>query len=177
MAAPPARAARLSEAASGSRFALQGEGEALRRVAGLCGVAVPAAVNRADTSPAGRALLRLGPDEYLFLVEGDDHASLAAQLDAALTVEPASLVDVSDRQIGLRLDGEGAALALNAGVPLDLDIEAFPIAMATRTLFEKAEIVLWRVGADSFRIEVARSFAPYLRALIDLALRENAAAP
>jgi heterotetrameric sarcosine oxidase gamma subunit len=35
--------------------------------------------------------------------------------------------------------------------------------MCTRTLFEKAEITLWRRGAQAWQIEIARSFAPYLR--------------
>jgi sarcosine oxidase, subunit gamma len=31
-----------------------------------------------------------------------------------------------------------------------------------RTIFEKAEIILWRTGEQSFHIEVWRSFAPYV---------------
>jgi sarcosine oxidase, subunit gamma len=34
--------------------------------------------------------------------------------------------------------------------------------MCTRTIFAKAEIVLWRRAKDSFRVEVWRSFAPYV---------------
>ena len=42
------------------------------------------------------------------------------------------------------------------------DLKAFPIGMATRTMFDKAEIVLWRRAATTFHVEVWRSFAPYL---------------
>ena len=63
------------------------------------------------------------------------------------------------------------ALLLNEGCPLDLDAAAFPPGRCTRTLFGKAEIVLWRRDVDAWRVEVARSFAPYLLAL----LREAAA--
>ena len=55
---------------------------------------------------------------------------------------------------------------------LDLDPAAFPVGMATRTLFTKAEIVLWRQGADTFHVEVWRSFAPYLHGLLAEAARE-----
>ena len=34
--------------------------------------------------------------------------------------------------------------------------------MCTRTVFAKAEIVLWRTAADTFRVEVWRSFADYV---------------
>ncbi len=43
--------------------------------------------------------------------------------------------------------------------------------MATRTLFDKAEIVLWRLGATEFRVEVARSFSPWLAAALEEAAR------
>jgi sarcosine oxidase subunit gamma len=48
--------------------------------------------------------------------------------------------------------------------------------MCTRTIFGKAEIVLWRRGPRSFHIEVWRSFAPYLLACLQEALREYGAA-
>ena len=34
--------------------------------------------------------------------------------------------------------------------------------MCTRTIFGKAEIILWRTADDAFRIEIARSLAPYM---------------
>ena len=44
--------------------------------------------------------------------------------------------------------------------------------MCTRTVFGKAEVMLWRTAADTFRIEVARSFAPYVWARLDDARQE-----
>jgi sarcosine oxidase subunit gamma len=46
--------------------------------------------------------------------------------------------------------------------------------MCTRTLFEKSEIVLWRTAPDTFHIEVWRSFAPYVTALLAEVARERA---
>jgi sarcosine oxidase subunit gamma len=43
--------------------------------------------------------------------------------------------------------------------------------MCTRTLLGKAEIVLWRIGAAAFRLEVWRSFAPYVSAFLAEAAR------
>jgi sarcosine oxidase subunit gamma len=48
--------------------------------------------------------------------------------------------------------------------------------MCTRTVFAKAEIVLWRYADDSFRLEVWRSFAAYVSGVIAEAARELAVA-
>jgi sarcosine oxidase subunit gamma len=87
-------------------------------------------------------------------------------LESVLDGTAHSLVDVSHRQIGLIVSGPAAARALNAGCPLDLDVGAFPTGMATRTLFDKAEIVLWRRAATTFHVEVWRSFAPHVANLL-----------
>jgi heterotetrameric sarcosine oxidase gamma subunit len=50
---------------------------------------------------------------------------------------------------------------LAAGVPLDLDLSAFPVGMVPRTLLLKAEIPLWRREAERFRLEAR----PLVRAL------------
>ena len=70
------------------------------------------------------------------------------------------------------MSGPRAAWAINAFCALDLHPAAFPVGMCTRTVFGKAEIVLWRTAAETFRIEVARSFAPYVWACLEEARRE-----
>jgi sarcosine oxidase subunit gamma len=115
----------------------------------LDGVMLPAQPCRA-AEHGPRAALWLGPDEWLLLGFGAPETEFA-------------LIDITHRQLGFRLDGDEAATLLAAGVPLDLAETAFPVGMCTRTLFEKAEITLWRRGAQAWQIEIARSFAPYLR--------------
>jgi sarcosine oxidase subunit gamma len=114
-----------------------------------------------------RASLWVGPDEYLLIALGEDNAAeLAASLALALVDLPHSLVDISHRQIALEVRGPHAEAILNGGCPLDLDIAKFPVGMCTRTVFAKAEIVLWRTAPDVFHVEVWRSFADYLTALL-----------
>jgi sarcosine oxidase subunit gamma len=98
---------------------------------------------------------RLGPDEWLLL--GPEPAP-----NAELRGVFHSLVDVSARDVGLTVSGGGADLAINGGCPLDLGETAFPVGAASRTLLAKAEIVLIRLNASSFRIEARRSFAGYV---------------
>jgi sarcosine oxidase, subunit gamma len=100
------------------------------------------------------AALWLGPDEWLLL-------NTPAGLAASLAGLPHSLVDVSGRQIGLMLTGRRAARVLSSGCLLDLSAQAFPVGCVARTLFHKAEIVLWR-RPDGFHVDVWRSFAPYV---------------
>jgi sarcosine oxidase subunit gamma len=85
---------------------------------------------------------------------------------------PHSVVEISHALVGLQVSGPRAAAALNIGCPLDLDPASFPVDMCTRTVFAKAQIVLWRTATDSFRVETARSFAPYVTKVLALAARE-----
>jgi sarcosine oxidase subunit gamma len=154
-----------------ARFILQG-GLAARAAAGKAfGVSVPESPCRAN-SLENRAALWLGPDEHLLLAPAKDARILAADLEAALTGIAHSLVDVSDRQIALQVNGPHASAILNTGCPLDLDPVEFPAGMCTRTLFGKAEIILWRMGAAEFRLEVWRSFSDYVSALLQEAARD-----
>jgi heterotetrameric sarcosine oxidase gamma subunit len=105
-------------------------------------------------------LLWLGPDEFLLL--GSDNAVPTA----------AAAVDVSHRDTALAVSGPRAAWSINAFCALDLHESAFPVGMSTRTVFGKAEIVLWRTASETFRIEVARSFAPYVWVYLEEARRE-----
>ena len=73
---------------------------------------------------------------------------------------------------GIIMMGSRAAWAINAFCALDLHPSAFPVGMCTRTAFAKAQIVLWRTATDTFRIEVARSFAPYVWDCLEEARRE-----
>lgn len=119
-----------------------------------------------------RAALWLGPDEWLLIVSGNDAASVVASLKSAVVGKPASLVDAGHRNTGLAVAGTKAADVLSAGCPLDLDLDAFPVGMCTRTLFGKAEVVLWRTEIHTFRLEVGRSFAPYVVALLATAIAD-----
>ncbi len=160
----------LSEAPSAARFILRG-GEGARVACGIAFGAEPPTTLGPAGEGSGRAALWLGPDEWLMIAEGADAAPLGEMLESVLDGTVHSLVDVSHRQIGLVVSGPASVRALNAGCPLDLGLKAFPVGMATRTLFDKAEIVLWRRAQETFQVEVWRSFAPYLVAALTEAAR------
>jgi sarcosine oxidase subunit gamma len=124
------------------------------------GVALPTTPMRAQIE-GPRAALWLGPDEWLLLMPDAEGSTIGAALAQSLPGQAASLVDVGHRQIGLIVTGPRVAELLNSGCPLDLDVAAFPVGMCTRTILAKVEIILWRTAEDAFRIEIARSLAPY----------------
>ncbi len=135
--------------------------------ASALGIAGGGAINTAVVTGA-TAALHLGPDEWLVIApEGQGEA-----LMAGAAVRFASAVDVSHRSVGIEVSGAHATDILAAFVALDLAEVTFPVGMATRTLFGKAEIIIWRTGAETFRIEVWRSFAPYVWQCLEEAGRE-----
>jgi heterotetrameric sarcosine oxidase gamma subunit len=151
---PDCPSVRLEALPPSRRFIIRGDAAVLASL----GLAMPDTC-RATTLDA-RALLWLGPDEFLLLASDDKVPSLAGA------------VDVSHRDTALTVSGPRAAWAINAYCALDLHRVAFPVGMCTRTVFGKAEVVVWRTAGDTFRIEVARSFAPYVWACLEEARRE-----
>ena len=151
-----------------ARFVYRGPPDA---ISDAFGVALPTTPLRAERAN-DRAALWLGPDEWLLLSPVEDGRELFTAISIALGSVPASVVDVSHRQIGLDITGSSAADLLAAGCPLDLDLSAFPVGMCTRTLLAKAEAMLWRCAPDDFHLEVQRSFAPYVAAVLNEAARD-----
>jgi sarcosine oxidase subunit gamma len=145
-----------------TRLILHGGAAARAQAAAAWPVPFPIGACRAQAS-GSRATLWMGPDEYLLL---GAQAPAAAQLGEALAASPHALIDVSHRQIAFEIHGPHAEALLNGGCPLDLHIEKFPVQMCTRTVFGKADITLWRTAAQSFHVEVWRSFADYFVALL-----------
>jgi sarcosine oxidase subunit gamma len=138
-----------------AQWSLRG-GEAAADLAGRAlGLELPRTACQ-SSSGDNRHALWLGPDEWLLLSPD------AEPLNAALASVPHSLVSVSHRQIWISVSGPSAAFLLNAGCPLDLGLNAFPVGTCTRTVLGKVGIILWRVGAQEFRLAVWRSMSNYL---------------
>lgn len=168
---PRNRAAAVSPCAPAMRFILRGAPEAAACIGPAFGATPPLQPLRSH-SAASRSALWLGPDEWLLIAE-DSEPTLGATLENALAALPHALVDVSHRQGAVEVSGQGAARLLSASVPLDLDLSAFPVGMAARTLLTKAEILLWRRAPDLFRLEFSRSFGPYVVAILTQAASDQ----
>lgn len=154
-----------------TRLLLRGESDVMARALAALGLPFAETVCRA-VSHEDRAVLWLGPDERLVLAPKTALPELTRLLGETLADCAHSLVDVSHRQCALEVSGPPAPVLLNCACPLELTPEAFPVGMCTRTVFAKAQIVLWRTGEHSFHVEVWRSFAAYVSKILALAARE-----
>lgn len=159
----------LSVANPVSRFVLQGELPTLAAAASALGFGSDVSTNEARDN-GQFALLWLGPDERLILAWQEGARQLAARMASALAGHAHSLVEVTHRQVSRCVRGEGITELLNCGCPQDLDITQFAVDRCSRTLYNKAEIVLWRRGPNEFHVEIWRSYADYFeRWLIEAA--------
>jgi sarcosine oxidase, subunit gamma len=166
-------AVQLSLVLPRARFVLRCRSDSIAAAGQAFGVALPTEACRAAVS-ASRAALWLGPDEWLLLAAPDDVAAIMHQFSVALAGAPHSLVDVSQRSAAIAVSGAQAATLISHGCALDLAHAAFPVGTCTRTLFEKAEIVLWRTDEHTYHVEIERSFAPYVWRMLSQA-REDLA--
>ena len=168
--ARPARSVRLAALDPATRLAIRAGTAAATAIGLALGVLLPTVPCRAVTS-RDRAALWLGPDEWLILAPSEA-TELAALAIRVVGDHPVSVVDVSQRTAALELSGTRAAWCLNALCALDLDGRVFPAGMCTRTLLGKAEVILWRIGSETFRVEIARSLFPYVWACLEEARLE-----
>lgn len=148
-------------AAPAERISLRARSESVPALSEALGVALPQQPKHSATKGT-RSALWLGPDEWLVIDTGDH--SPYADLQGFEVLHAAT--DVSHRNIGILISGEGAEATINAACPQDLSLAAFPVGACARTVFGKAEIVLWRLSETEFRIECWRSFAEYVFALL-----------
>lgn len=153
------------------KLVLRGDAMVAEAAAGILAVAVPELVNRATTGEDCRAI-RLGPDEYLLLMDKTSIEPTRGKLADALADRHHALVDVSARLAAIEIAGEAVRDTLAAACPLDLHALAFGPDQATRSLFGKAEIILDCLDPTRFRLMTNRSFVPYVQRLLGEAGRE-----
>jgi len=144
-----------------ARFVFRGGTDAQAVCSRCLGLDLPG-VALQSTHKDDSVVLWQGPDEWLIMLPEALRAERLRALETALVHLPHSLVDVSQRNVGFVLTGRDVETLLNTACPLDLCQVAFPVGMTSRTIFAKADITLWRQAADSFHVEVWRSFAPYV---------------
>lgn len=134
-------------------------------------VSKPAGLFAKKKQAGTRAALWLGPDEWLVIdTGGNDPAGDCSGVKALH-----SAVDISHRNTAVIVSGANAAATLNAGCPQDLSLAVFPVDACSRTVFGKAEVVLWRTGENTFRVECWRSFSDYVFTFLEDAACDAAA--
>ncbi len=152
-----------------SRFALRIARKDLVKASAAFGQDIPANIGKTSLT-AEKTALCLGPDEWLLMAREDEGEEIAARFTVISEHTTHSLVDVGHRTVGIDVFGPAAALVLSAGCPLDLD--ALPIGHCTRTILDKAEIILMKLETEHYRLEVMRSFTEFVWSFLSSAGRE-----
>ena len=111
-----------------------------------------------------RAVLWLGPDEWLVVAEPGAAPAIAGELEAALAGHHHSILDVSANRIVFELvDG---LEALSSGCGLDLHPSRWMPGMCAQTLFGGAQVILHQRDERTTRVFVRPSFAGYVTGLL-----------
>ncbi|MEX0345314.1 MAG: sarcosine oxidase subunit gamma [Rhizobiaceae bacterium] len=157
-------------AAPAYRLSLRASAKSVNSLSKAVGLPLPSKP-KSSAVKAKRSALWLGPDEWLIIDESDSNP-----VDAlSKTRIPHAAVDISHRNTGILVSGSAAEATLSSGCPQDLRIGSFPVGACSRTVLGKAEIVLWRIAENEFRVECWRSFSTYVFDFLELAARDAAA--
>jgi sarcosine oxidase subunit gamma len=158
----PSAGVTIAERAPVARFSLRLRAANLPAARKALDLALPDRVGAIATAGARRALC-LGPHEWLLECPEGERPELPADL-------PHALVDISDREIGFRIEGPRAAELLSIGVARDLSKVA--VGSGRRTAFDSAQAVLIREDDDAYTLSVWRSFAPHVADLLAIGKAE-----
>ncbi|WP_341212821.1 sarcosine oxidase subunit gamma family protein [uncultured Limimaricola sp.] len=163
---------RIEEMAPALRLSLRVRAAHAPVLGRALGLDLPDRVGR-TAREASRTALCLGPDEWLICAPQEARGEILAAAAGVYGAAPHALVDISDREISYAITGPQAQALLSIACPRDLD--RLEEGQGVRTVFDSAQVVLWRDGAQAFRLDVWRSFALHVRALLDIGQRELAA--
>lgn len=149
----------LEEGPGLGALALRLKGEAERRLAAAAlGLELAGPVGTA-TERAGRAALRLGPDEWLLLCARAEEGALAGELHRGLSGYSAAIAPIGNGTVSIQASGPRVRTFLAKGTSLDLHPRAFAPGRCAVTAFGKIRVTLWQRDLERFSLFVGRSFA------------------
>ena len=147
-----------------THVSLRAHPDAVSAVSSALGLSLPDQP-KTSTFADGMAAFWLGPEDWL-LVGDTAAATLIADVEGAETALH-SAVDVTDRYVGIRIEGPSAQAVLSSGCPQDLRLQSFPVGAVSRTVMAKADVVIWRRGETEFELLCVRSFADYVWGMLE----------
>lgn len=159
----------ISTAEDCARFVLRIDPARLALAEKAFGCSLPEKIGSMVTSKEHRAIC-LGPDEWLLHAPTEQAGEISGQFDELYADCIHSLVEISDREVGMSVSGPKAALAINSNCPRDLD--QIHAGSAIRTIFDSTPITLIKTSETDYRIEVWRSFADHVWDLLASAAKE-----
>jgi len=157
-----------------ARFSLRIDPAALGVAGDVFGLNLPNKIggltSSGDEEQAKKAVM-IGPDEWYLTAPQSAYNKIIADFAKLYETQLHSLVDVSNREISIVVEGACAAWVLQA--VMAFDVENMPYPSGRRTLFERVQVILLREREDRFRIEVWASFAEHVWNLLETLFNEN----
>ncbi len=161
----------LSFAPDIARFTLRIAADDRAAASECFGTELPAVIGEANGKDGRRAVC-LGPDEWLLHADVAHAPAISEAFATLYDQTPHSLVDISDREIGLSVTGAQAATLLSAGCPIDL--RDIAIGAARRTVLDGVSVIIHRDSDTDFQLDIWRSFLPHVWDLLNVVNRELA---
>ena len=156
---------------TGARYSLRIGAEGRGAAGDAFGLALPERIG-AGAEADGRRALCVGPEEWMLWAPAEMAGSIEAAFDALYARIPHSLVEISDREMAIDLEGDAVLDLLAMGCPRDL--RTIAVGQGTRTVFDGVPVTLWRSGPSAFRLECWRSYLPHVLELLEAGNRELA---
>ncbi len=110
-----------------------------------------------------RAIVWMGPDEWLVVSPPESREGVADGLEEALSGLHVAVNDISSGQTIIRLHGPRARDLLNKGCPLDLHSRVFGPGRCAQSHIGKSNALIIQVDdVPTYDVIIRRSFADYL---------------
>ncbi|MBR9764786.1 MAG: sarcosine oxidase subunit gamma [Rhodobacteraceae bacterium] len=165
---------RIAEAPQGAMFTLRGDlSSAALKTAATKLAAVDMPEQGRVALNGERALAWMSPDELLLLAPWAEHASVVAQLDAALDDPALNWVDVSQARARFAISGpDGLVREVAAKLaPVDFSPSAFTPGSFRRSRIGQVAGAFWCPGPGRIEVVCFRSVAEYVFTLLRDAAR------
>lgn len=146
-----------------ARFILRIDPQQLATTAIIWAAALPDAVGGL-VAHGDRIAACIGPDEWYLIAPLPEQDAIEHAFTHLYQTTIHSLVDVGHREVGIAIEGPDAVLALQTSIAFD--VGAMPVGSGCRTIIDRVQIILLRLGEDRFRLEVWHSFADHVWTLL-----------
>jgi len=157
-----------------SRFNLRIDPASLSAASQVFGLALPETIGglalSSEPEGQGKSAIMIGPDEWYLTAPIAQYNQIIADFAKFYETQLHSLVDISNREISIVVEGTQSAYLLQALIAFD--VENMAVASGRRTILDRVQIILMREQQDRFRIELWASFAEHVWQLLDSVFNE-----
>lgn len=142
--------------------------EEISGLAETIGFDIPLNVCRTSIVQASETtVISVGPNMWDIVCKQSDTHSLLSAIEAATKQSNIFVTDMSDQLICMEIKGPNSLELLSRGCALDLRKDRFEIGHSARSLLAQANVILWRVDEDKYRMLFDVSLWNYLSQWIE----------